>query len=189
MRRPSNKHEVPSNPIRCAREHSVPKTACPAPRSRYSFEYYPSCGRKPGNPTDFATYRSFSKKLREPLASRVTGQGHRERRTPPSQCARSSRAIAGARLLGLRTHAQTVFRTVARLPAWKTLALSQGRNIGVGRLPLRGIACCLTCGLHLKMTQNKLGGPSRSLKREERWLVEVSSKACCSSEALEENFG
>jgi integrase len=28
LRRPSNKHEVPSNPIRCAREHSVPKTAC-----------------------------------------------------------------------------------------------------------------------------------------------------------------
>jgi len=33
------------------------------------------------------------------------------------------------------------------------------------------------------------GGPSRSLKREERWLEEVSSKACCSSGALEENFG
>jgi len=29
--RPRNKHEVPSNPIRCAREHSVLKTVCPAP--------------------------------------------------------------------------------------------------------------------------------------------------------------
>jgi len=40
----------------------------------------------------------------------------------------------------------------------------------------------------LKLTQNKLGGPSRSLKREERWLEEVSSKACCSSGALEEKL-
>ena len=29
--RPRNNHEDPSNTIRCAREHSVVKTACPAP--------------------------------------------------------------------------------------------------------------------------------------------------------------
>src|SRR5258708_30235587 len=35
LRRPSNKHEVPSNPIRCVRAHSIPKTACLAPCSRF----------------------------------------------------------------------------------------------------------------------------------------------------------
>src|SRR6266704_727149 len=72
--RPSSKHETPSNPIRCAREYNVPKTACLAPRSRYSFEYCASCGRKPGNSTDFATRRSFSERLRELPAHRVTGR-------------------------------------------------------------------------------------------------------------------
>ena len=38
LRRPSNKHEVPSNPIRCAREYSVPKTACPALCRKCSLE-------------------------------------------------------------------------------------------------------------------------------------------------------
>src|SRR5438128_346875 len=149
--RPSSKHETPSNPIRCAREYSVPKTACLAPRSRYSFEYCPSCGRKPGNSTDFATRRSFSEGLRELPAPSVTGRDHsgrRERRTPSSQGARSSRIIAGTRVLGLRTHPQTFPGAVARLQAWEILALPQGRSIGVGRVPLQKIACHLTCGLH-----------------------------------------
>src|SRR6266403_3462895 len=80
LQRLSNKYDVPSNPIRCAREYSVPKTACLAPRSRYVFEYCPACRRKPGNPTDHATQRSFSERLRETLARRVTGRGHRQRR-------------------------------------------------------------------------------------------------------------
>src|SRR6266403_3213979 len=129
LQRLSNKYDVPSNPIRCAREYSVPKTACLAPRSRYSFEYCPSCRRKPGYSTDFARRRSFSERLRELPAPSVTGRDHsgrRERRTPSSQGARSSRIIAGASVLGLRTHAQTFFRTAARLPAWEILALPQG---------------------------------------------------------------
>ena len=36
LRRPSTKHEVPSNPLRCAGAPSVPKTACLAPCSRFS---------------------------------------------------------------------------------------------------------------------------------------------------------
>jgi len=151
LRRPFSKHETPSNPIRCARDYSVVKTACPAPRSRYSFEYCPSCERKPGNPIDFVAQRSFGERHREPLACRVSGHGHRgrrERRTPSSQCARSSRIIAGTRVLGLRTHAQTFPGAVARLQAWEILALPQARSIGVGRVPLPRIACHLTCGLH-----------------------------------------
>jgi hypothetical protein len=35
LRRPSSKHEIPSNPIRCAREYSVSKTACLAPCRGY----------------------------------------------------------------------------------------------------------------------------------------------------------
>src|SRR6266851_719914 len=129
LRRPSRKHETASNQIRCAREYSVPKTACPAPRSRYSFEYCPSCRSKPGNPTDFATQRSFSERFRELPAHRVTGRDHsgrRERRTPSSQGARSSRIIAGASVLGLWASAQRVLRTVAGLSAWEILALPQG---------------------------------------------------------------
>jgi len=38
LRRPSSKHESPSNPTRCAREYSVLKTACLAPWCRYPFE-------------------------------------------------------------------------------------------------------------------------------------------------------
>ena len=34
LRRSSNKHELPSNPIRCAREYSVLKTACLASCSK-----------------------------------------------------------------------------------------------------------------------------------------------------------
>ena len=119
MRRPSNKDEVPSNRIRCAREYSVLKTACLAPRGRYSFEFCPSCGRKPGSSTDFAAQRSFSERLRELPAHRVTERDHsgrRERRTPPSRCARSSRIIAGASVLGLRARAQ---RSSKRLPGYR----------------------------------------------------------------------
>ena len=38
LRRPSSKHETPSNPIRRAREYSVLKTACLTPCSKYSLE-------------------------------------------------------------------------------------------------------------------------------------------------------
>jgi hypothetical protein len=151
LRRPSNKHEVPSNPIRCARAHSVPKTACLARRIRYSFEYRPFCGRKAGSPIYFITQCAFGESPREPLAFRVARRRHRqgcERRTPSYRRARSSRIIACARVLGLRTHAQTFFRTAARLPAWEILAFPKRRDIGVGRLSLRGTACRLTCGLH-----------------------------------------
>jgi len=80
LRRPFSKHETPSDPIRCARDYSVVKTACSAPCSRYSFEYCPSCERKPGNPIDFVAQRSFGERRREPLACRVSGHGHRGRR-------------------------------------------------------------------------------------------------------------
>ena len=79
MRRPSSKHETPSDQIRCAREYSVVKTACFARRIRYSFEYCSFCRRRAGSPTYFVTQRAFGESPREPLACRVAGRGHRQR--------------------------------------------------------------------------------------------------------------
>ena len=115
-------------------------------------------------------------------------RGHRGRGKPrkaPSDCSRSSRLIASPCVLGLRTDTQTILGANTELPAWKVLALPSGRSVGLGRVPTARLACCLTCGLHSKATQNKLDGPSM----EERWLEEVSSKDRSFSAVLGESLG
>jgi len=80
LRKPSSKHETSSNPIRCAREYSVPKTACLAAFRRVPFECDLRWRRKPRDPAAFAPEPPSSIKFREPSGCRVSTRGHRGRR-------------------------------------------------------------------------------------------------------------
>src|SRR6266481_4820826 len=78
--RPSSKHETQSNPIRCAREYSVPKTACPAPCSRFV-----ALEVRRGYPEKFATSTANSsldipcKRVGHVNHYHAAGGGHRRR--------------------------------------------------------------------------------------------------------------
>src|SRR5260370_30846103 len=79
LQRPSSKHETPFNPIRCAREHSVPRTACLAPCSRFvALEVQ-------GYPARFATSTANSsldipcKQVEHVNHYHAAGGGHRRR--------------------------------------------------------------------------------------------------------------
>ncbi len=186
LRRPRNNHEASSNQIRRAREYSVLKTARPALCSAFVSGSIRSVVT--GLARCITSIGIIPTRIVNQIAKqcRLYGRhGGRKRRKPPSDCPRSSQAVAGSCALGLWTHAKAILGANTMFPGWKVLALPSGRSVGVGRVPTARLACCLTCGLHSKATQNKLDGPSM----EERWLEEVSSKDRFSSAALGESFG
>jgi hypothetical protein len=153
--RPHNAYEAPSKPTRRAREYSVLKTACLALCGRHPFECCLHWRRKSSNANAFSPKRLTGRRHQQPSACRATTRGHRERnqmRKPLSDRSRSCKIVAGARVLGLWTNAQTDYGPTARLPAWKVLAFQRGRDTGVGQASARWSACRLTPALHWEMT-------------------------------------
>ena len=133
-----DRHEASFNQIRRAREYSVLKTACPALCSALVSGSIRSKS-SPASQEDVSLLsasspQESSSSLR--TMPRIYG-GHRgrKRRKPPSDCPRSSQAIAGSCVLGLRTHAKAILGANTMLPAWKVLAFPAGRSAGVGRVP------------------------------------------------------
>src|SRR6266481_2797555 len=79
LQKPFDKREIPSNPIRCAREYNVLKTACPTPYSEFvAIEVR-------GYPERFATSTANSnlnipcERIEHVNHHHAAGRGHRRR--------------------------------------------------------------------------------------------------------------
>jgi len=110
LQRPSNKHEVPSNPIGVRGEHSVPKTACPALCSRRLVRntapiVEESLETQPSSPRNARSMNGSRNPLHAPSQDGVTGRDSGDERHLLN-VHEVAELLQVTRVLGLRTHAK-----------------------------------------------------------------------------------
>ena len=184
LQRPHNKHETPSNQIRCAREYSVLKTAAPRSATR-SLRINPRGRHGLAEEVHVSASSSQASSASSPNNAAhiaATEGGRHEKHLLTVHEVANLLQVPVSWVYG-----RTRKRSLERIPSYRLGKYWRFRQDEVlrGSSPNGETRMLLDMRTTLNATQNKLDGPSM----EERWLEEVSSKDRFSSAALEESLG